>query len=173
MIHFNILIQSLLAAVISFYSLSVKNSSGSTVSFANYTGKKILIVNTCIQCADTAQYAKLEQFYQKYKDSVIVIVVPSNSFGNTPMANPAIQNFLQQRYNYHFILTEKMDVKGANIAPLFSWLADEKKNGLARTNVKTNFTKYLIDKDGFIMGNFNKNEDIMGAKIKALIESSN
>ena len=164
------LITFFIATLISFYSLSIKDTNGNTIAFSSFSNKKILIVNTCINCADTVQYRKLEQLYQKYKDSLVVIAVPSNSFGKTPMSNTAIRNFIQQKYNIHYILAEKMSVKGNEISPLYNWFADSTKNGIMKGKVNNDFYKFLIDKDGNLLGEFGRTTDLMGNNIKAAIE---
>lgn len=169
--NISVLIHSLIATIVSFYSLTVKDSNGNNIAFSNFTNKKVLIVNTSINSADTMQYQKLELLYQKYKDSLVVIAVPSNDFGNTPQNNAAIKTFIQQHYNIHYLLTEKMGVKTPGISPLYNWLANYNKNGIIKSKVRTDFNKYLVDKNGYIMGVFDAAEDVMGNRVTGLIES--
>ena len=160
----------MIALTISFYTLSTANINGGNIDFSTYVGKKVLIVNTAINTSDTVQYRKLELLYQKYKDSLVVIAIPSNSFGNSPGSNASIKTFIQSKYNVHYTLGSKIDVKGAGIHALYSWLADINKNGSMNSIVKADFYKYLIDKDGTLIGIFNEETDLLGNTMKNAIE---
>ena len=166
----SLIIQYILAATISFYTLSITNINGGNINFSSFTGKKVLLVNTAINSKDTAQYRKLELLHQKYKDSLVIIAIPSNSFGNSPGNNASIKSFIQTRYNVHYILGGKLDVKGTAISSLYSWLADITKNASLNSVVKADFYKYLIDKDGTLIGVFNEKTDPMSIAIKKAIE---
>jgi glutathione peroxidase len=160
----------MIAFTLSFYTLSTGTIDGGNINFSAYVGKKVLIVNTAINTTDTVQYRKLELLYQKYKDSLVVIAIPSNSFGNSPGSNASIKTFIQSNYNVHYTLGSKTDVKGVGISPLYSWLADISKNGSMNSTVKADFYKYLIDKDGTLIGIFNEKTDPMGSAIRQAIE---
>lgn len=148
------LLKVVVLQLISFYTLIINDINGNITSFASFSGKKILIVNTCTATADTSQYAGLEQLHQKYKDSLIIIAVPSNSFGNTPQSDVAIKNFVLNRYNIHYLLASKSSVKGGDISPLYSWLTDSTKNGMIKDTVRKDFYKFLINKEGLLIGAF-------------------
>jgi glutathione peroxidase len=166
----SLILSFILSATISFYTLSTGKIEGGNINFSSYAGKKVLIVNTAVNSADTAQYRKLELLYQKYKDSMVLIAIPSNSFGNCPGSNESIKTFIQNRYNVHYILGSKVDVKGTGISALYSWLADINKNGTLNSVVKADFYKYLIDKNGTLIGIFNEKSDPMGIALKRAIE---
>jgi glutathione peroxidase len=160
-----------IATLISFYTLSTPNLvSNSNINFNAFAGKKVLIVNTAINSPDTIQYRKLEQLYQKYKDSLVIIAFPSNDFGHTPMSDSAIKNFIQTEYNVHYLLAAKTNVKGTSMSPIYSWLADIAKNGAMNSTVNYDFYKYLIDKNGNLVGIFSTTEDPMGTTIRAAVE---
>lgn len=161
----------LIPFVISFYSLSTNKMGGGNINFTSFAGKKVLIVNTAINTADTVQYAKLELLQQLYKDSLVIIAIPSNDFGNAPMSNAAIKTFVNTRYNNHYILAAKTNVKAPNKSPLYKWLTRIIKNGMMNSDVKKDFYKYLINKDGILTGVFDNTEDPMGATIRAAVES--
>ncbi len=166
-------VQYLLAMLVSFYSLSTtKLASNDNIAFTNFSGKKVLLVNTAINTADTIQFAKLEQLYQIYKDSLEIVAFPSNSFGNNPMGDSATKTFIQSHYNTHFMLAKNTVVKGTGIGTVYSWLADITKNGMMNSVVQNDFTKYLIDKNGNLIGTFGKTEDPMGTNIRNAIEET-
>ena len=164
------LLKFLIPLGISFYSLSATRSNGNALPFAAFAGKKVLIVNTAINSADTVQYRKLEQLYQIHKDSLVIIVFPSNDFGNTPGSNAAIRNFIINNYNAHYIIGAKSNVKGNGKHDVYKWLNNIVKNGMMDSRVKTDFHKYLINKQGRLIGSFSKTEDPMGINIRNAIE---
>lgn len=166
-----ILIKALIVYIISFYSLSTKKlDSNININFSAFVGKKVLIVNTAINTADTVQYKKLEQLYQKYKDSLVVIAIPSNNYGNTPMNESEIKTFITTKYNVHYILASKTKVRGKNISPIYSWLTTIASNGMMNSRVGNDFYKYLIDKNGKLIGVFDRTEDPMGANMMNAVE---
>lgn len=164
-----LLIKLIAAQLISFYSLSLNDTNGQPVPFSSFAGRKVLIVNTGINTADSAQYGRLEQLYQKYKDSLVIIAVPSDDFGHAPVSNDSIRNFVYSRYNIHYILAAKASVKGGTISPLYSWLADESQNGSMSIGVSSDFYKYLIDKDGLPAGVFARSVDPMSNELQNAI----
>ncbi len=164
------LVQFFLAFNPSFYSLSTSKMGGGDISFAPFAGKKVLIVNTAINTADTVQYRKLEQLHQLYKDSLVIIAIPSNDFGNAPMSNAAIKTFVFNNYNYHYLLAAKTNVKAPSKSDLYKWLTRVTKNGMMNSEVKKDFYKYLISKDGTLIGVFDNTEDPMGARIRGAVE---
>lgn len=162
----SLLLKLLAAQLISFYSLSLNDTNGQPVAFSAFHGKKVLIVNTGINTADSVQYGKLEQLYQKYKDSLVIIAVPSNDFGHAPVSNDSIRNFVYSRYNIHYILAARVSVKGASISPLYSWLANQSQNGSISGEVRTDFYKYLIDTNGEPVGIFKGTVDPMSDEVQ-------
>ena len=82
-------------------------------------------------------------------DDIEIIAYPCNQFGGQePGSSETIQEFCKKNYGVNFLITEKIDVKGKNQHPLYQWLTDKKLNGVKSSNVKWNFQKYLIDKNG-------------------------
>src|SRR5882672_9079035 len=115
----------LLVSIISFnniYDYSVADIDGNTINLVQFKGKKILLVNTSSNSRYTSQYKSLEQLYQKYKDSLVIIAIPSNSFGHEPSTNALVKQFLVKNYKSHFIIAQKMDVAGINQSSLYNWL---------------------------------------------------
>jgi glutathione peroxidase len=84
----------------------------------------------------------------------VVIGFPSNSFGNENRSDAEIVQFCQAQYNANFLLASKGSVKGADMQPLYSWLAHQSENGVTDSEVKSDFQKYLIDTNGEILGLF-------------------
>jgi glutathione peroxidase len=157
--------------LVSFYDVSVNDTNGSNISFSGYTDKKVLFVNTATNSPDTAQFAGLEQLYQQYKDSLVIIVVPSNDFGNEPRDNDSIQHFLESRYNIHYIIAEKQHVQdSATMSPLYQWITRIEQNGMAESTVNGDFFKYLVDDDGLLIGLFSNQVEPMANVLRSAIE---
>ena len=135
----------------SFYSFKVKSLQGKEVSLKAYKGKVVLVVNTASKCGFTPQYAGLEALYEKYKGQGLVILgFPCNQFGaQEPGTATEIAEFCTENYGVTFPMFEKIDVNGKDTAPLYAFL---KKNLPGKegegNDVKWNFTKFLIDRNG-------------------------
>lgn len=152
-----ILILSLLLFAIppeSFYSLSVNTSGGAGVDLNSFRGKRVLIVNVATGSPRAAQFSELQQLYQTHGDSLVILAVPSNSFGNEPVEGNVIASHLLQQYGITFPVTQKMEVTGESKHPLYQWLTDSLKNGSAYSRIEGDFQKYLISKEGELMGIF-------------------
>lgn len=139
----------------SVYKFKVTDIDGGNLNLKQYKGKKILIVNTASQCGFTKQYADLEKLYEKYKDKLVVIGFPANNFGGQePGTNSEIKTFCTGKYNVTFPMSQKVSVKGDDIAPLFDWLTHKEKNGVMDCEIKWNFTKFLLDENGVLIAKF-------------------
>jgi len=162
----------------SVYDFSVLAQDGSEVSLSNFKGKLLLIVNTATGCGFTPQYEQLQKLYDKYNAYGLEILdFPCNQFGNqAPGTNEEIQSFCTLKYNTTFPRFAKVEVCGENAIPLYTWLTANTMfegfgkspmalmmNGVAKKmdkdyknngNVKWNFTKFLIDRDGNIVVRF-------------------
>jgi glutathione peroxidase len=136
----------------SIYSYSFTGISGSTINLNDFRGKKILLVNIATNSKDTAQLGQLEELYQTFHDSLVIIAFPSNSFGNEPRTNAGIDSFCQANYHYHFIIAEKADVKGSSMQSVYSWLASSSENGVINAPIERDFEKYLINGNGDLIG---------------------
>ena len=134
----------------SFYDLKINALEGEkTIHFADYKGKKLLLVNTASRCGYTPQYAGLESLYEKYKDRLVVIAFPCNQFGGQePDSALKIGEFCKRRYGVTFPISEKVDVKGDNQHTVYQWLTQKKYNGREDVNIRWNFGKFLIDEKG-------------------------
>ncbi|SUJ04615.1 Glutathione peroxidase homolog BsaA [Sphingobacterium spiritivorum] len=130
------------------YDYSFKDMEGKTVNLSDYKGKKILIVNTASKCGFTKQYKDLQALSEQYGDKVVVIGFPANNFGGQePGSNEEIQDFCEKNFGVTFTLSEKVEVKGDQIDPLFKFLTNQ-ENPDFKGEIKWNFEKFLIDENG-------------------------
>jgi glutathione peroxidase len=138
----------------SIYDLPLKDIDGKDTSLKPYQGKVVLIVNVASHCGFTPQYAALEATYQKYKDQGLVICgFPCNQFGGQePGDDATIKQFCTATYNVTFPMFDKLEVNGTNRAPLYVLLAG--KDSPFPGNIRWNFTKFLISRDGKIVNRF-------------------
>ena len=155
------------------YDYTVKDRKGNPVSMSEYAGKTLLIVNTATGCGFTPQYEGLEALYEKYKDQGFEILdFPCNQFGRqAPGSNDEIHEFCTLRYNTTFPRFAKIDVNGANEDPLYTYLKSRQKGGLLGSKIKWNFTKFLVDKDGNVIGRFAPTDtpEKIDAKVAAIL----
>ena len=150
----------------SIYDISIKSLSGEKIDLLKFKGKKILFVNTASECGFTKQYADLQKLHETYKDKLVIIGVPCNQFGGQePGDAMQIQSFCQVNYGVTFIMTEKVDVKGDNQHPLYTWLTKKELNGVKSSSVKWNFQKYLIDENGNFLDYYYSITKPMSSKI--------
>lgn len=134
----------------SIYEFSAKNIKGEEVSFEDYKGKVLLIVNTASKCGFTPQYEGLEKLYQKYKSQGLeILAFPCNQFGKQePGTEEEIAQFCDLNFKVSFPLYSKVDVNGEGAHPLFKYLKSELKGIMGTEGIKWNFTKFLVGKDG-------------------------
>ena len=173
------LAQNEAAAGKNVYQFCVKGENGQNVSLEKYAGKALLIVNTATKCGFTPQYEELESLYQDYKDKGFEILdFPCNQFGEqAPGTYEEIHAFCTGKYNISFPQFEKIDVNGENADPLFVYLKSQKgfqgfntKDRIGKfldnrfrkqdpnydqnPDIKWNFTKFLVDKEGNVVERF-------------------
>ena len=137
------------------YQFEAERLEGGDQSLSDYKGKVLLIVNTASKCGFTPQFGGLEKTYQKYKDQGLVVLgFPCNQFGGQdPESNEKIGDFCQRNYGVSFPMFAKIDVKGPEAHPIFRYLTRETK-GFINRNIKWNFTKFLIGRDGVIINRY-------------------
>jgi glutathione peroxidase len=159
---------------VSVYTLNLDMIDGSRQNMAQWKGKKILLVNTASDCGYTAQYENLQQLSSRYPDQLVVIGFPANDFKEQEKGdNQEILAFCQRNYGVQFPLSAKTSVvKGPLQHPVFAWLSDEKQNGWNSEAPVWNFSKYLLDEQGRLVGVFGPAVDPMGKEIKNLIEKT-
>lgn len=176
------------------YDFTVKAQDGSDVELSQFKGKVLLIVNTATGCGFTPQYTELQEMYEELHDKGLEILdFPCNQFGEqTPGLDEEVHDFCTGRYGITFPQYSKIDVNGENAIPLYKWITentkfagfsgpmgiilkpivkkmdkDYKNNG----NIKWNFTKILVNKDGEIVERFEPTEGVknIAAKVKELL----
>lgn len=162
----------LLSAPGAFYSFKVESIDGGKINFADYKGKKILIVNTASQCGNTPQYADLEKLYKKYQGKLVIVGFPANNFhAQEPGSNKEIQEFCTKKYAVTFPMAAKISVKGEDIHPLYKWLlAESKAKHFQPEEVTWNFQKYLIDEKGNLVAVFSPKTQPLSEEVIAAIE---
>jgi glutathione peroxidase len=149
----------------SIYDFKVQGLEGKEIDFAQFKGKKILIVNTASKCGYTPQYEELQQLHEKYKGKLVIVGFPANNFGGQePGSNSEIGEFCKRNYGVSFLMAEKVSVTGEDTHPLFKYLtAEAKKLGVQDPVVKWNFTKFLVDEKGKLI-------KVFPSKVKPLSE---
>ena len=166
------------------YDYSVERPDGTTQPLSAYEGKVLLIVNTATGCGFTPQYRELEEFYRKYHDKGLEILdIPCNQFaGQTPGTDEEIHEFCTLKYHTEFPQMKKSDVNGEHQIPLYAYLKSQKgfagfgkgakaaamgimlrkidKNYKENPDIKWNFTKFLVDRQGTVVVRFEPTGDM-------------
>ena len=167
-----------------FYDFTLTDRAGNEVPLEQYRGKVVLVVNTATGCGFTPQYKEIERLYEEFHDQGFdVIDVPCNQFaGQTPGTDDEIHEFCTLHYNTQFPQYKKSDVNGENALPLFTFLKGEKgfegfgfgpvalamdamlkkldKDYKKNPDIKWNFTKFLIDREGSVVARFEPTADM-------------
>jgi glutathione peroxidase len=177
--------KSILALIIAVFSLSspapktvydftMKDIDGKDVPLSQYKGKVLLIVNVASMCGNTPQYRDIETLYKKYKDQGLVILgFPANNFmGQEPGNNKEIKEFCTKEYGVTFPMFSKISVKGKDIDPLYSYLTQKSQNGVIDADVKWNFQKFLISKNGTVITSISPKTSVNDEKVMAAIDKA-
>jgi glutathione peroxidase len=140
----------------SIYGVELSRLDGKPAKLSEYTGKVVLVVNVASKCGFTPQYAGLESLYEKYADrGFTVLGFPCNQFFNQePGDAEKIQEFCSVNYGVTFPLFAKLDVKGGNQHPLYSILTELPDDTGKAGDVKWNFEKFLVGRDGRVVRRF-------------------
>ena len=138
------------------YQFEAELLEGDIKALADYKGKVMLIVNTASKCGFTPQFAGLEKLYEKYKPQGLEILgFPCNQFGGQdPGTNKEIGAFCQRNYGVNFPMFAKVDVKGPEAHAICRFLTREAKGILGSQNIKWNFTKFLVGRNGEVLGRY-------------------
>jgi glutathione peroxidase len=138
------------------YNFTAKSLRGEDVSLSEYRGKPMLIVNTASKCGFTPQYEGLEKLFKEHQArGLVVLGFPCNQFGaQEPGSEAEIGDFCQANYGVTFPMFSKIDVNGASAHPLYAYLKTAKPGVLGTRNIKWNFTKFLVDRTGKVVGRF-------------------
>lgn len=139
----------------SIYDFKVKAVDGSDIEMSQFRGKVLLIVNTATRCGFTPQYESLQRLYDKYKEQGFEILdFPCNQFGHqAPESNEEIGQFCSLRYRTSFTRFAKIDVNGKFADPLYCFLKS-RQGGFIGDDIKWNFTKFLVSRDGQVVGRY-------------------
>ena len=154
----------------SIHEFKFTSIDGAEVSFSDFLGKKILIVNTASKCGFTPQYVDLEELHKQYKDNLVIVGFPANNFGGQePGSNEEIASFCKKNYGVSFLMAEKVSVNGSDIHPIFAWL-NEQENPDFKGDVKWNFEKYLLDENGILIHRYRSMTKSNSKKVTENIE---
>ena len=157
----------------SVYDFEMPRLNGKAQDLSDYKGKVLLIVNTASKCGFTPQFEGLEKLYQDLKDEGLEILgFPCNQFGKQdPGSDDEIGEFCQINYGVSFPMFSKIEVNGSDAAPLYEHLKSEKSGFLGTKNIKWNFTKFLVDRDGNVVRRYAPNDrpSMIRKDIKALL----
>jgi len=169
---FALMSTSLLADDAKLYSIPLKDIDGKETSLKAYAGKALLVVNVASRCGNTKQYTPLESTWQKYKDQGLVVVgFPCNDFGSQePGTTEEIKQFCSSKYAVSFPLFDKLHVKGAEQHPLYAALSGPASPFPG--DVKWNFGKFLIGRDGKILARFEPKTQPDSEEVTKAIESA-
>ncbi|WP_153557636.1 glutathione peroxidase [Roseimaritima sediminicola] len=134
----------------------VESIDGKEVDLEDYEGNVVVVVNVASQCGATPQYADLQAMYEKYKDKGLVVLgFPSNQFGRQePGSNAEIKEFCSSKYQVTFPMFSKIDVKGDDAIPFYKNLTSQDVQPAGSGPVAWNFEKFLIDREGNVVGRF-------------------
>ena len=171
-----------LAAAVSLFALAsgpldftVKDIDGKDVDLAKTCkGKVVLMVNVASQCGLTPQYAELEKVYETYKERGLVILgFPANEFGSQePGTNAEIKEFCTSKYKVSFPMFSKIVVKGEGIHPLYKFLTEKETDAAYAGEIKWNFTKFLVGRDGKLAARFEPKTPPSSKEVVAAIEAA-
>lgn len=164
--------QALALSAASVSETTVKDIDGKEVSLKSYRGKVLLIVNVASRCGFTPQYKSLESVYEKYKDKGFAVMgFPCNQFGaQEPGTNEEIKQFCSSKYNVTFPMFDKIEVNGPNRHPLYGTLAG--KDSPFPGDIKWNFSKFLIGRDGTILKRFDSKVTPDSPEVTQAIEAA-
>lgn len=166
------LMQTLAVRAGSIHAIAVKDIDGKDTTLAAYKGKVVLIVNVASKCGYTPQYKGLEAIYEKYKDKGFVVLgFPCNQFGQQePGTNEEIKQFCSAKYNVTFPMFDKIEVNGPGRHPLYVALAGEKSPYPG--NIKWNFSKFLIGREGKIIKRFDSAAKPESPEVTGAVEAA-
>ena len=152
----------------SIHQFKVKGIDGSEINFADFKGKKLLVVNVASECGYTPQYQQMQELYEHFQDKLVVVGFPANNFGaQEPGTDEQIQQFCSTTFGVTFPMAAKIDIK---THPIYQWLTQKTANGVVDSQVAWNFFKYLLDENGQLIQYFPSAVDPFDPTILELIE---
>ncbi len=160
--------------VTTLHDIAVERITGETVKLGDYKGKVLLLVNTASKCGFTGQYEGLQALFEKYEDKGLVVMgFPSNDFlRQEPGSNEEIQAFCRINYGVTFPMFAKLKVKGADAHPLYRFLTSKETNPEYAGKISWNFNKFLVDRQGRIVGRFGSRTAPDDKDLVAAVESA-
>ena len=158
----------------SVYDFTLKDIDGNDLKLDKYKGSVVMLVNTASRCGYTPQYEGLQKIYDKYKDKGFVVLgFPANNFmGQEPGTEKEIKEFCTLKYKVSFPMFSKISVTGSDQHPLYGFLTNKKTNPEYGGDISWNFNKFVIDRDGRIVGRFGSKDKPEDPAVTALIEQS-
>lgn len=159
---------------VSLYEIQLLTLNGtSKIDLSTFKGKYVLFVNVASKCGFTPQYEGLQALYSTYPDKLMIIGLPCNQFGfQEPGDSTAIATFCSANYGVTFPISEKLDVKGDNQHPLYTWLTKKDYNGVGDYQVTWNFNKFLVSPSGELLGYFGSKTKPESVEITSLIQDN-
>ena len=160
--------------VTTLYDIEVETMTGDTVLLDAYAGKVMLIVNTASKCGFTGQYEGLQALNDKYESQGLVVLgFPANDFlGQEPGTNEEIQSFCTLNYGVTFPMFAKISVKGKAQHPLYQYLTSQQNNPEFGGKISWNFNKFIIDREGNILGRFGSRTKPENPELMAKLETA-
>jgi len=138
---------------LSFYDLTIKDIEGKEMDMGALSGRKVLLVNVASACGYTPQYKQLQEMHAQFPE-INIIGMPCNDFGNQePGTREEIQTFCSVNYGVQFRLTEKLKIV-SDPHPLIQWLTQKELNGVTDAEIKWNFSKFVVNEEGRLVGFF-------------------
>ena len=158
----------------SVYDFTLKNSKGQDVKLSEFRGQVVMLVNVASKCGYTPQYDGLQKIYERYKaQGFTVLGFPANNFGaQEPGSDEEIQEFCRINYGVTFPVFSKISVKGDDKHPLYKYLTERETNPEFAGEIKWNFNKFLVGRDGRIVARFDSADKPEDAKVTQAIESA-
>lgn len=156
----------------SVYDFTLKDIDGNDVELNKYRGSVVMMVNTASRCGYTPQYEGLQKIYEKYKDKGFVVLgFPANNFmGQEPGTEKEIKEFCTLKFNVSFPMFSKISVTGSDQHPLYGFLTNKKTNPEFGGDISWNFNKFLIGRDGKVVGRFGSKDKPEDAAVTSAIE---
>lgn len=156
------------------YAFEMKAIDGKPAPLSVYQGKVTLFVNVASRCGYTPQYEGLEELYRKYKGKGLVVLgIPANNFGGQePGTNEEIAQFCKRTYDVSFPMFAKVSVKGQDQADLYRYLTSKDANPGTAGDIRWNFTKFLVGKDGKVLARFESGVSPTSAELVKAIEDA-
>jgi len=158
----------------SVLDFTMKSIDEKDVPLSTYRGKVLLIVNVASRCGHTKQYEGLEKLYETYRGQGFeVLGFPANNFmGQEPGSNEEIKEFCSTRFGVQFPMFSKISVKGDDQHPLYRFLTSEATNPGFAGNVKWNFQKYLVNRDGEVIAKFAPGDEPLSTEVVSALEAA-